>query len=124
MDVIVLKPMDDLFDLMTNNPTYNKKNFQNSTMWIDNMENYDHSVDFLFTRDYNMVHPPRKEVHQIGTQGGFLVIRPSLRDFENFVNVIVHNNTFVPGAGWGGNELGYGGYYGAATIQGTFVVFF
>jgi alpha-N-acetylglucosamine transferase len=32
MDVIVLKPMDDLFDLMTNNLTYDKRNFQNSTM--------------------------------------------------------------------------------------------
>jgi hypothetical protein len=53
LDVLVLKPMDDLFDLMIS-PTYDKKHFQNSTMWAD-LETAHGPVDFLFTRDYNMV---------------------------------------------------------------------
>jgi alpha-N-acetylglucosamine transferase len=56
LDAIVLKPMDDVFDLMLD-PTYNSSHFNNSTMWTD-MDTYDGKVDFVFTRDYNMV---RKE---------------------------------------------------------------
>jgi hypothetical protein len=53
LDTLVLKPMDDLFDLLSD-PGYNRKNFQSSAMWT-NMEEYDGGVDFLFTRDYYMV---------------------------------------------------------------------
>ena len=53
MDYLVLKPMEDVFDLMTD-PAYNRSQFQESSMWTD-METYDGSIDFLYTRDYNMV---------------------------------------------------------------------
>lgn len=53
LDTIVLKPMDDAFDLMID-PNYNRSYFNSSTMWT-NMDTYDGKVDFLFTRDYNMV---------------------------------------------------------------------
>jgi hypothetical protein len=66
------------------------------------------------------VNPPNRQPHQIGVQGGFLVIRPSKDDFEKFVNVILSGGNYTPGAGWGGHELKFGGYYGAGTIQGTY----
>jgi hypothetical protein len=53
LDTLVLRPMDDLFDLMTD-PSYDRRRFQNSSMWTD-MEQFERPVDFLFTRDYNMV---------------------------------------------------------------------
>jgi hypothetical protein len=59
LDAIVLRPMDDVFDLMID-PTYNRSNFNSSTMWTD-MELYDGKVDFIFTRDYNMVRIAVKE---------------------------------------------------------------
>jgi alpha-N-acetylglucosamine transferase len=54
LDTIVLKPMDDVFDLMVGDPSYNMSVFNSSTMWT-NMESYYGMVDFVFTRDYNMV---------------------------------------------------------------------
>ena len=53
MDYLVLKPMEDVFDIMTD-PSYHRPKFQHSAMWTD-MQTYDGSIDFLFTRDYNMV---------------------------------------------------------------------
>ena len=53
LDTIILKPMDGVFDLMVD-PLYNKSDFNSSTMWT-NMDTHDGMVDFVFTRDYNMV---------------------------------------------------------------------
>jgi hypothetical protein len=64
------------------------------------------------------VDPPRRRVHQIGVQGGFLVIRPNQADFDKLVSIILSGGDFVKGKGWGGTKLLYGGYFGAATIQG------
>ena len=121
LDTLVLKPMDDLFDLLSN-PNYNRGDFQKSAMWT-NMNEYDGAVDFLFTRDYYMVHPPYHQPHQIGVQGGFLALRPSEEIFAKFIDTIVHNNNFER-TRWGGKALGYGGFYGAATIQGLASYFY
>ena len=76
-------------------------------------------INFMFTRDYNMVEPPRKRPYQIGVQGGFLVIRPNRRDFDRTIEIILTGgNGYTIGDGWGGEKLAYGGYYGAGTIQG------
>jgi regulator of replication initiation timing len=65
-----------------------------------------------------MVDPPRRKPYQIGVQGGFMVIRPNATDFDRYVETILSGGNFATGAGWGGSKLGYGGYYGAGTIQG------
>lgn len=62
--------------------------------------------------------PPRRQPHQIGVQGGFLVIRPNASDFDRMVDIILSGGDFEIGSGWGGQKLSYGGYYGAGTIQG------
>lgn len=102
-------------------------------MWMDKNHNasFTHSskdtlndprqINFMFTRDYNMVEPTipaHKKPYQIGVQGGFLVIRPNRRDFDRMVDIILAGGNYTIGDGWGGQELGYGGYYGAGTIQG------
>jgi len=122
LDYLFLKPMEDLFDFMTD-PYYDPNNFQNSTMWPSSMTNLTtihnkngSSIDFLYTRDYNMVKPGVRQPYQIGVQGGFLVLRPSQHDFDKFVSTILSGGGYVKG-GWG-NGLQFGGYYGSATIQG------
>lgn len=139
LDTLVLRPMDDLFDFMTLSqdtaaPEISYDQVQSfartSTMWMNKIvdERLTHSykdileepeqINFMFTRDYNMVDPPRKKPYQIGVQGGFLVIRPNLRDFNRMVEIILSGGNFTINHGWGGQSLGYGGYYGAGTIQG------
>jgi hypothetical protein len=114
LDTLVLKPMDEVFDLMLD-PSYNRSRIP--AMWLK-PEEFPERVDFMFTRDYNMVDPPRRKPHQIGTQGGFLVIRPNQTDFDGYIDIIMSGGDFSPGAGWGGHKHAYGGYYGSATIQG------
>lgn len=61
--------------------------------------------------------PGHRKPHQIGVQGGFLVIRPNQTDFDRNVEIILSSGHFS-GSDWGGELKGYGGYYGSGTIQG------
>ncbi|KAL3823655.1 hypothetical protein ACHAXA_009760 [Cyclostephanos tholiformis] len=69
------------------------------------------SINSYFTRDYNMINPGHKHV---GVQGGFLVVRPSMEAFDEYVSIVLEGR-FVKGNGWYGE---YGGYFGAQQIQG------
>ena len=53
LDTLVLKPMDDVFDIMTD-PFYSRTKFKHHSMWKEE-EGRNGLVDFVFTRDYNMV---------------------------------------------------------------------
>ena len=121
LDTIVLKPLDDLFDLMLQNESFNRSRIP--AMWKEPDE-FPSQVDFLFTRDYNMVDPPRRQPYQIGVQGGFLIIRPNETDFRRLIEIILDGGNYDIHEGWGGTELGFGGYYGAATVQGLLSYYF
>ena len=58
-----------------------------------------------------MINPGHKHV---GVQGGFLVIRPSLEAFHEYLSIVLEGR-FFKGTGWYGV---YGGYFGAQQIQG------
>eukprot|EP00536_Pseudo-nitzschia_multiseries_P010922 jgi/Psemu1/289374/fgenesh1_pg.351_\ len=137
LDTIVLRPMDELFDVMTATAGDDEvASFAKAaTMWLGNKQNKARSthasksvldnpgdINFMFTRDYNMVDPtdpPWKLPYQMGVQGGFLVIRPNERDFLRMIEVIqTGGEGFDIAHGWGGQKHQYGGYYGAGTIQG------
>ena len=140
LDTIVFRPMDDVFDFMTLTQTTPTKltvdqvdSFaRTSSMWMN--KRFDVSkthasrtvltkperINLMFTRDYNMVDPPSLKPYQMGVQGGFLAVRPNRRDFDRMVNIIQTGGDFKESK-WGYGKLGndgYGGYYGAATIQG------
>jgi hypothetical protein len=122
LDCIVLRPMDDVFSVLSD-PTYDASTFTTeSTMWGKDAPHRipkNKDINFLFTRDYNMIEPGRKMVHQVGVQGGFLIVRPNQRDFDRMIEIILGGGDgFTIGDGWGGSTLAYGGYYGAGTIQG------
>lgn len=46
-----------------------------------------------------------------------MIFRPNATDFERNIDIIMSKDSFRD-VNWGGHSLGYGGYYGAATIQG------
>jgi hypothetical protein len=108
LDSLILRPLDDLFDAMLDG---NSENGKIPVMFDENLPDKN-PIDAFFTRDYNMVNPGHKHV---GVQGGFLVLRPSMEAFHNYVDVVLEGN-FKQGNGWGGK--GYGGYFGAQQIQG------
>ncbi|GBG33220.1 Galactinol synthase 1 [Hondaea fermentalgiana] len=80
------------------------------------VQSLDHLFDFpeemLFTYDHAMdsghsAAPP--------VQGGFMVLRPSVKTFERLVD-IVREGDFRPGSGWAGQNIGW--CWGGQTIQG------
>jgi hypothetical protein len=64
---------------------------------------------------YVLCSPGLKKVHQMGVQGGLLIFRPNATDFQRNVDIIRSGGNFH-NTNWG-DSLGYGGYYGAGTIQ-------
>mmetsp|Transcript_6203 Transcript_6203/g.13685 ORF Transcript_6203/g.13685 Transcript_6203/m.13685 type:complete len:397 (+) Transcript_6203:158-1348(+) len=70
------------------------------------------SVDkeLLFTGDYNM----KGRCKYAPVQGGFLVIKPSIKTFEEF-RAIIRKGNHGP-AGWEGSHIG--NFWGGQTIQG------
>jgi len=117
LDVLVLRPLDQLFDAMLL-PENTTKRLPDA-MWNKTVE---HPINAFFTRDYPLS-PTIKPADKVGMQGGFLVVRPDMDVYEKY-RQIIHNGEFVPGEGWGGKKLHYGGFYGAAQIQGVVPYFY
>lgn len=120
LDVIVLNSMDDLYDSMIDGPTSLARNDIHA-MWQNGTE-FPDTIEAFFTRDYNMMTAGRRQVHQIGIQGGFIIVKPNLEHFEEYRQIIMEGNYTVD-HGWG-DKLAYGGYYGAAQIQGLCSYFY
>jgi hypothetical protein len=114
LDVLILQPLDDLFDAMLFGAQFH------AGMWKEHDTPQPINANAFFTRDYNMVIPGKRQNHQVGVQGGFLVVRPDPQVFAEYIDIILEGN-FTVKKGWG---LTYGGYYGAATIQGLAAYFY
>jgi hypothetical protein len=121
LDCLILQRMDDLFDAMIfplsdRDERGTKARQRIPAMWKTS-EQLPEVIDAFFTRDYGMVQTPgRRKPHQVGVQGGFIVIRPNQTVFKEYVDIILEGN-YTESQGWG-EALEYGGYYGARTIQG------
>jgi hypothetical protein len=105
LDVVVLKPLDNLFDAMLALSKPDKSIFE----WPD--EPVPDKINAFFTLDYNMVKP---HIQNKPVQGGFLVLRPDVAVYEEF-REIVREGDFREKGGWGGKV---GPFYGSMTFQG------
>ena len=121
LDCLVLQPLDDLFDSMMEGPNSVARQ-RLPLQWDKNNTNLPDEIEAFFTRDYNLVDPGRRQPHQIGIQGGFIVVKPDMDVFNQYRETIIDGN-YTNDQGWGG-DLEYGGYYGAAQIQGLCAYFF
>jgi hypothetical protein len=112
-DVIILKPLDELFDAIRSNDFAGVATLHNSTSNPDR-------IDFLFTRDYVQMSKLATDPTKFGVQGGFFVVRPNTTIFSEMIELIRKGN--FGRLGWG--EIRYGGYYGAPQIQGFLSYFY
>ncbi|KAL7496704.1 hypothetical protein ACHAWT_004870 [Skeletonema menzelii] len=131
LDSLILKPMDDLFDVMLAEKSKGVNAKEGGGKEEEDVEStrkriavmHDDplppsgSIDAYFTRDYNMVNPGKKHV---GVQGGFIIVRPNQAAFDEYIRIVLSGN-FRMGGGWGGK---YGGYFGAQQIQGICSYFY
>ena len=115
LDTLVLKPMDKLYNVIINGPPKDGSNggidvaFDDPLISTTAASTNDNKIDAFFTRDYNMAHNGMKHV---GVQGGFLVLRPSIDAYNEFVSII-RKGDFQESRGWGG--LGFGPFYGVSV---------
>ncbi len=113
LDTLVLKPMDDLFDVMIDgvadvDTTANNNNKGIEVAFHDPLPQHT-PINAFFTRDYNMAH---KGMKHAGVQGGFLVLRPSMEVYQEFQEII-RKGDFRQNGGWGG--MGFGPFYGVSS---------
>jgi len=116
-DLLILKPMDDIIDTLvtgsvpTNLHTFNQQSIEKSS------ENGSHpdNINFVYTRDYIQMSKLTTDPTKYAVQGGFFAIRPNQMVYREMMKTI-YKGEFPPKAGWG--HEGYGGYYGAAQVQG------
>ena len=80
-----------------------------------------HSIDHLFSLDASLVYTTdpnmatfKKKMEQFPVQGGFLVMRPSMEDYQNIVKVLL-TTEFKIHQGWNSSKIGW--YWGGMTIQ-------
>ena len=118
IDSVVFKPLDDIFDPMLL-PTDATKHVAGG-MW---MKNVTHPINSYFTRDYPMTKSRSLDRNKVGMQGGFWVVRPDQAVFDKFCEIILDGD-FEPGRGWGNHTYSFGGFFGAAQIQGIVPYFF
>lgn len=118
-DSLILRPMDDLFDVMLGKQNDDKVASSLAIAKLPRTKPVDFSrpIDAAFTRDYNSIRNPKPEspgkFPPVGYQGGFLVVRPSLAVLQRY-REIIQRGEFTE-KGWGNK---HGGFYGDATFQG------
>jgi hypothetical protein len=137
LDTLLLQPMDTLFDYMldidtkmdatttttttttttsrsttdTQQQQFTTTTIQQMVMWPNVPIPSGRTVNAMYTYDYNMVLPATKYKP---VQGGFLLLRPSLKVYEEFKHIVQFGD-FRSGSGWGGQV---GPFYGSMTFQG------
>jgi hypothetical protein len=115
LDVLVLKPLDDLFDIMMATETIDQSKYKDSLQWPQ--QALPERINSFFTYDYNMV--GAQQLYK-PVQGGFLVMRPDQAVYEEF-REIVRKGDFREGKGWGGLV---GPFHGSMTFQGIVPYFY
>ena len=114
-DTFLNKPFDNLFDAMLVDDA--------TKMTLPTMFNkpLPKTIDFFFTRDYQQRSRITKDPSKYGVQGGFFVVRPDVKLFQELLDAI-HGGNYTKRDGWGGKQ--YGGYWGSSQIQGFLSYFY
>ena len=117
LDMMLLKPLDELFDVFyASSTTIHIPH----TRWPKDETSKRQSVEFMFTRDYPMVKAGAPS-HQVGVQGGFLLIRPNQTAFEEIISLVKKGNYRN---GWFDGDVHYPSLYGSPQIQGLLAFYY
>lgn len=107
LDTLVIKPMDDLFDMMLSPGPVDVDRYKDILMLHKN-QSMPQRINAIFTYDYNMVYA--STVYK-PVQGGFIVVRPDLAVHEEFRQIVLEGDfrNGDDGNGWAGKV---GPFYG------------
>jgi hypothetical protein len=118
MDVLILKPLDDILDLIVFSqrpPEDGNSTSARHLMWPHRKIPED--IWLLYVNDYAMVWP---EVPIKPTQGGFAVFKPNRTIYDEIMN-IVREGDFNLDMGWRNRS---GVFWGSTTFQGLMAYYF
>jgi hypothetical protein len=127
IDVLILQPLDRLFDFMLNTkqlPRADDFLYVNKPALVGRNTNVTipQHVDLLYTTDYAMVNPERKIKP---TQGGFVILRPNQTVYDDFVSIVKEGDFRFDGPsdlGWGGRTGRFWGGTYFHSREWTFLV--
>lgn len=113
VDVLLFKPLDNLYDILLN------ESARASTVvkTIPSNQHIPRDLEFLFVREYtqhNVRFPSNRTKN--GVQGAFFIVKPSQERFNDIVRVLKETEYYGGNLGWARQH--FGGYWGAAQIQG------
>jgi hypothetical protein len=109
LDVLVLQPMDDVLDFMLDPNIFDI----GKTPIMYPERTLPAEIDLVFTKDYNIVSPRRRDKP---FQGGFFMVKPSLETYQEMVAIVREGDyRDEEQKGWGGKV---GPFHGGMTIQG------
>jgi lipopolysaccharide biosynthesis glycosyltransferase len=77
-------------------------------------ELFDRNYSLIYTTDPNMA--SYKAEMSMPVQGGFLVLKPSINDYEKIINILL-TKEFRKGKGWDSSKIGW--FWGGMTVQGV-----
>jgi len=124
IDFMYYRPMDDLYDAMLLPPDSEDGREARRRIEMEYPErrgDMPEDIRAYLTRDYHQVIPGRTPAFQ----AGFIVLKPDLEVFREYLEVIREGN-YVGGFsrenGWGGK--GYGGVVGSMAMQGLPAYFY
>lgn len=119
MDMLVLKPLDDVVDLILHNnphPEIAMRHLQN-TSGSDGSNVATGDIWLLYVHDYFMTKPP----YLVNpSQGGFAILKPN-RSIYSEIQQIVLKGDFHDSLGWGNAT---GTFWGSMTFQGLLPYYF
>ena len=130
MDMLMLQPMDELFDSMLLDPLSEDGARARAAVhreaepfvWQEKGQPMPDKIDAFFTRDYASSFPGKVPCFQ----AGLLVLRPSEEAFLELLDIIREGNytgdVHPVNEGWGGK--GYGFSIGCKTVQGVVPYFY
>lgn len=82
-----------------------------------------HPIDELFDREFSLIYTTdpnmatfKKKIEQFPVQGGFIVLRPSVEDYQGIIRVMM-TTEFRIHRGWNSSHIGW--YWGGMTVQGV-----
>ena len=113
VDCLILKPMDDLFDILLTKNGNSIKRIPHAQHKSDQIRTY--PVETFFTRDY-FLGRPRWPVKFFGVQAGFWIVKPNLQAFEE-IKLLILNGTFH--SGWQDHTEYFPNHYGSPRMSGT-----
>jgi len=116
LDTLILQPLDGLFDWMLAGDK--ARSFDSGVSVQFPEDEIPKKINAFFTRDFNMGGAKKKRLKPV--QGGFLVLRPDMNVYNEFVEII-RKGHFTADGGWGG-ECGV--FYGSMTFQGIIPYFY